>query len=151
MPNANLAAQLKFVQVGQDESLQTELDIIRSEYGVFKTLTDSTAAAEFTVATLPSNRIFHAKTILLATLTGTASRVDFYDNSTGGVNTMGSLRLNAAASIADGIYLTDVKGWMFSTGYIVARASTSNVNVFLGGVIRPKMGYELQSALAPLP
>ncbi len=151
MPNANLSAQVRYVQVGQDESLQTELDLLRSEFGRFITLTDSSAAAEFTLATLPSNRIFHAKTLILATLTNNASRIDFYDNSVGGVNTMGSFRLNAAASVGDGLYLTDLKAWMFSTGYIVCRASVSNVNVFAGGVIRPKMGFEYQSNLAPMP
>ncbi len=166
MVNANLQIQIANAVVGYNEGLHTLLDLDRSAYRmtVDQALNANSAAgvASGTDMTFiggsasnwaASNRLFHIRHIFLANynISGPA-RIDLYDNSVGGVNTMASFRLLSwPVTPLYQIEFFDIQGLIFSTGFAVAQSTNSNTVIMMGGVLRPKMGFELQSTLTPLP
>jgi hypothetical protein len=145
----NLHRQAKHVIVGKDESIEMELDTVRSEWGVFKAITQS-GVAQTICSALPSNRLFHVRTFIIANYSvAGSSRLDLYDDSAAAVNTIASFALNTNGKIGDSVYIAGIQGMVFSTGYISAIVPQSNVMVFIGGVIRPKTPAELQTTNIP--
>jgi hypothetical protein len=158
----NLEKQLQYLQIGKDESIETELDMVRSEYQVScnQALQGNSNAGvssnvDFTMIGgskyLASNRVFNVKSVYIANQTAAAHAwVTLYDssNSADAAVTMAGFALfTMGASLNNSIFLDWVEGLIFSSGYIVAQCSQSNAQIVLGGIIRPKTTGELQSTM----
>jgi hypothetical protein len=148
--------------VGKDETIEMELDLVRSEYQascnqLLQGISNAGANCnvDFTLVGgskyLASNRVFNVKSLYIAnqTAAGHAS-VTLYDSSNSGdaaVTMLAVSLFTLGSALNNTIFIDYVEGMIFSTGYIVAQCSQSNAQVILGGIIRPQSPAERQTTI----
>ncbi len=118
----------KFLLNGLVDSIDEEIDMIRSMDGAYAT-TSSTSVAQVITAKTSPNRTFHVKTITVTTASS-ANKVTFYSDAAGAVPIV-AYRLTAT----DTYTVTDIAGMAVTQLYFAA-TTASVVEVWVGGVWR---------------
>jgi len=123
---------------GKDNSVDMELDPIRSEIGGQTSI--GSAATSYLLFTLPSGKAFHMSTLIVSNLEAATNYYHFYDSTSTTTPVIPEVVVGAYETIA----ITDMKGVIFQSAgcYVQSTSYTLGSGVRVGGIIRDELPSE---------